>query len=165
MRLVHADKFLTLDNNQRIDALYQALAALTRGEVPDAVAPHDHDTRYYPRQVIDQSQQAQDLRLAQLEANASRDLERDAKIARMSDDISALRAAGQAAPAPLVPVGDAMEARVAGLERALSTALGHIERLEAALTQIAQRQIDDRRFLDAMAAAAARELQRPIEAH
>jgi uncharacterized coiled-coil protein SlyX len=166
MRLIHADKFLALDNNQRIDALYQALAAITRGELAaETVGPHDHDTRYYPRQVIDQSQQGQDLRLAQLEANAASDLERDAKIARLSDAVTALQTAGLPAATPLVPVSNAVDGQVASLERALTAALGHIERLEAALRALAQRQLDDRQFLDALAGAAARDLQRPIEAH
>lgn len=168
--LKHLEKFQTLDNNQRVDALYQAIEAIAAGEITTKLGEHDHDTRYYPRQLIDQAQTTQDLRLAQLESGVNADHERDRKIASISDRVSRLEATPVATP--LVPVvspvaGDVASAdmaalmdRVGALEALQARYVQRLMEFEQTVTTLAAKMGEQKQFLDALAVAAARDLKK-----
>lgn len=80
-RLRHLKKFATLDNNQRIDALYQTIEEIVggaSGETPDVT--HHHDDRYLTRGEADERAGYVEVRIVELERDRVANVERDTKL-------------------------------------------------------------------------------------
>lgn len=111
-RLEHLKKFESLDNNQRIDALYRAIEAIVSGaagETPDVT--HHHDDRYLTRGEADERAGYVEVRIVDLERDRVANVERDTKLDHRVAVLEVAYGGGQIPvapppPAPAVPAID-----------------------------------------------------------
>lgn len=120
-RLRHLKKFATLDNNQRIDALYQTIEEMAGGGPGETIADitHHHDDRYTPRETAEQAQAEHAARLAVAEQLAAVTRDQNMVLERR---VGAL----ESSPAP-VPIIRPAAAPDTAVTEALAARIGRVE--------------------------------------